>query len=106
MIGAFDGRSEPDVREHCKSPMDYNVAHSQRTFREDLKRVPMSLPHDVPDLRMKSTGTSSWNRSLMELTKIRWGRDQARGDCSVRSSTLSGLTKPRGPRSVVSYHDI
>ena len=49
VIGTLDRCSEPDVWEHCKFLIDYKFTHSRWTFRKDLKRVPMSLPHDVPD---------------------------------------------------------
>ena len=55
---------------------------------QNLEAVPVRLAHDGEYLQDKVNGTSWWNRSLMELTNMAWGRFQERG--SVEGVLVDG----------------
>ncbi len=72
-----------------------------RTLGEDLELMPVGVASSTSKTRrMKSIGTSSWNRSLMELTKIVWGSSSLRAcpACARAAETgTSGVVRlPHG----------
>ena len=74
----LDRDAHPDVRRPLEPRR--KLGEALVALREDLERVPVASRHHLEDLLDEArAGSSSWKRSLIELTKIIRGRRHRSG---------------------------